>query len=109
MLFDEYINAHITLDWVTTDVAKATQIMLQFEEKEVTYTLVKRSDRWVFTFDTTNGKAMELINMVMGSPVPAILELKKFTKITKEDVAQAAQMSNLFGEVTNNIITKEGV
>lgn len=86
MLFDEYINAHITLDWVTTDVAKATQVMLQFEEKEVPYTLVKRSDRWVFTFDTINGKAMELINMVMGTPVPVSVELKKFTKIAKEEV-----------------------
>lgn len=86
MLFDEYINAHITLDWVTTDVAKATQVMLEFEEKGVPYTLVKKSDRWVFTFDTTNGKAMELINMVMGAPVPVSIELKRFTKTTKEEV-----------------------
>ena len=86
MLFDEYINAHITLDWVTTDVAKATQVMLQFEEKGAPYTLVKKNDRWVFTFDTINGKAMELINMVMGTPVPVSIELKKFAKIAREEV-----------------------
>lgn len=85
MLFDEYINEHITLAWVTMDVAKATQVMLQFEERQVPYNLVKKDGRWVFTFHTTNGKAMELISVVLETPVPGSIELGKFSSPKREE------------------------
>lgn len=64
MVFDEYLNQPVDLDWYTEDFDLATRIVRKLEERKIPYNLKKNRDKWSFTISTINGNAVDVIEMI---------------------------------------------